>query len=178
VYRLRVLRLPLAETSKAPAVVMGPSLAIAYRSIVVPVVRSAESEEALATAARLAAERRSRVAIVHVLEIPMELPLTARLPEAEREANSLLDDARALVESYGVRAVTRLERARAAGPAIVADVVARDAELVVIGAVRRGLGRRAPVFGPTVRYVMKHSPCRVMVVAPRTAPVRSAAVAA
>jgi nucleotide-binding universal stress UspA family protein len=60
----------------------------------------------------------------------------------------------------------------------VADVVARDAELVVIGAVRRGLGRRAPVFGPTVRYVMKHSPCRVMVVAPRTAPVRSAAVAA
>jgi APA family basic amino acid/polyamine antiporter len=178
IYRGRVLQLPLRETVRAPAMVLAGGLEVEYRSIVVPVVRSAESEEALVTAARLAAERRSRVAIVHVLEIPMELPLTARLPEAEREANSLLDDARALVESYGVRAVTRLERARAAGPAIVADVVARDAELVVLGAVRRGLGRRAPVFGPTVRHVLKHSPCRALVVAPRTAPVRSAAAAA
>ena len=55
-------------------------LRVEYRSIVVPVVRSAESEEALVTAARLAAERRSRVAIVHVLEVPMELPLTVSLP--------------------------------------------------------------------------------------------------
>jgi nucleotide-binding universal stress UspA family protein len=157
--------------------VLGPSLAIAYRSIVVPVVRSAESEEALATAARLAAERRSRVAILHVLEVPMELPLNARLPEAEREAHMLLDDARALVESFGVRAVTRLERARAAGPAIVADAVARNAELVVLGAPRRALGRRTPVFGATVRHVLKHSPCRVLIAAPPTAPVRAAAAA-
>ena len=75
----------------------------------------------------------------------MELPLTVDLPSAEREANDLLDDARALVESYGVRAVTRLERARSAGPAIVADAVARTADLVVIGAPRRGIGRRARV---------------------------------
>jgi APA family basic amino acid/polyamine antiporter len=169
VYRGRVLKLPLRETIRAPALVLSESLEIEYRSIVVPVVRSTESEEALVTAARLAAERRSRVAIVHVLEVPMELPLTARLPEAEREANSLLDDARALVESYGVRAVTRLERARAAGPAIVADVKARAAELVVLGAPRRGIGRRAHVFGHTARYVLKHSPCRVLVATPRPA---------
>ncbi len=169
VYRGRVLHLPLRETVRAPAMVLAGTLEVEYRSIVVPVVRSTESEEALVTAARLAAERRSRVAIVHVLEIPMELPLTARIPEAEREANSLLDDARALVESFGVRAVTRLERARAAGPAIVADVVARGAELVVLGAPRRGIGRRAPVFGHTARYVLKHSPCRVLVAAPKPA---------
>ena len=143
------------------------SCEVEYRTIVVPVVRSAESEEALVTAARLAGERRSRVAIVHVLEIPMELPLTVRLPRAEREANDLLDDARALVESHGVRAVTRLERARGAGPAIVADAVGRDADLVVIGARRRGIGRRTPVFGRTVRYVLKHSPCRVIVATAR-----------
>jgi nucleotide-binding universal stress UspA family protein len=176
VYRGRVLKLPLRETVRAPAMVLSGTLEVEYRSIVVPVVRSTESEEALVTAARLAAERRSRVAIVHVLEIPMELPLTARLPEAEREANSLLDDARALVESYGVRAVTRLERARAAGPAIVADVVARGAELVVLGATRRGIGRRAPLFGTTARYGMKHSPCRVLVAA--TKPAARPAVAA
>ncbi len=167
VYRRSVLRLPVAETVRAPVVVLTDELRVEYRTIVVPVVRSAESEEALVVASRLAAERRSRVAIVHVLEIPMELPLTIDLPSAEREANDLLDDARALVESYGVRAVTRLERARSAGPAIVADAVARTADLVVIGAPRRGIGRRTPVFGKTVRHVLKHSPCRVIVATTR-----------
>ena len=167
VYRRETLHLPLRDTVRAPAIVLVDELRVEYRSIVVPVVRSAESEEALVTAARLAAERRSRVAIVHVLEVPMEMPLTVSLPSAEREANDLLDDARALVESYGVRAVTRLERARSAGPAIVADAVARTADLVVIGAPRRGLGRRTPVFGKTVRHVLKNSPCRVIVAATR-----------
>jgi APA family basic amino acid/polyamine antiporter len=165
IYRGRALRLPLRETVRAPVLVLGSGLQIEYRSIVVPVVRSAESEEALVAAARLAGERRSRVAVVHVLEVPMELPITAPLPEEERIANSLLDDARAIVESHGVRAVTRLVRARAAGPAIVADARARNAELVVIGAPRRGMGRRAPLFGRTARHVLKNSPCRVIVAA-------------
>jgi APA family basic amino acid/polyamine antiporter len=169
VYRGAVLRLPLRQTVRAPALVLGAGLRIEYRSIVVPVIRSAESEEALVAAARLAAERRSRVAIVHVLEIPMELPLTADLPEAEREANALLDDARALVESFGVRAVTRLERARTAGPAIVADAVSRGADLIVIGAPRPGMRRRAPVFGGTTRYVLRHSPARAIVVGAKVA---------
>ena len=81
----------------------------------------------------------------------------------------MLDDARALVESYGVRAVTRLARARSAGPAIVADAMARDAELVVMGAPRAPDSARAPVFGRTVGYVLKHSPCRVLVAAGRRA---------
>ncbi len=174
IYRRGVLRISMKVTVRAPVLVLGPALQIEYRSIVVPVTRSAASEEALVAAARLAAERRSRVAIVHVLEIPMDLPLTADLPEHERTANTLLDDARALVESHGVRAVTRLERARSAGEAIVADAEVRSAELVVIGAPRRGIGRRAPVFGRTVRYVLKHSPCRVIVVAEKV-PERAAA---
>ncbi|WP_217915538.1 universal stress protein [Miltoncostaea marina] len=163
VYRLRVARLPLRETHRAPALVLGEALEVQYRSIVVPVVRSAASEEALVTAARLAAERRSRVAVLHVIEVPMELPLAARMPEREREANELLDDARALVESHGVRAVTRLERARSAGEAIVADAAAREAQLVVMGTSRRPAGRRAPAFGRTVRHVVRHAPCRVIV---------------
>jgi APA family basic amino acid/polyamine antiporter len=174
-YRRRVLGISVEETVRAPALVMGPALQIEYREILVPVTRSSESEEALVAAALLAAERRSTVAIVHVLEVPMELPLTAELPSAEREADDLLDDARALVESYGVRAVTRLERARSAGPAIVANAVSREAELVVVGAKRRGLGRRAPIFGSTTKHVLKHSPSRVLVAGSKVAGPRVAA---
>ena len=85
------------------------------------------------------------------------------MPEEERRANRELDDAQALVESYGVHAVTRLARARSAGPAIVDEVRARNAELVVIGSRRRPTAR-ASVFGSTVAYVLKASPARVMVV--------------
>ena len=129
-YRTRVVRRPLTETVRAPALVLGPSLTVEYRTIVVPVKRTGESEEALVAAARLAAERGATVAIVHVIEVPLSLPLDAKLPEEEETAEALLDDAQALVESYGVRAVTRLLRARKAGPAIVEEARRRDAELV------------------------------------------------
>jgi basic amino acid/polyamine antiporter, APA family len=169
-YRRRVVRAPLTETIRAPVLVLGPALTIEYRSIVVPVTRSPESEEALVAAARLAAERRATVAIVAVVEVPLELPLDAALPDEEDAAAELLDDARALVEGYGVRAVTRLVRARTAGPAIVDEVDRRNAELIVLGAPRQRLTRRrGPLFGKTVDYVLKATPARVLLTAGRKA---------
>ncbi|HEX5469874.1 MAG TPA: universal stress protein [Gaiellaceae bacterium] len=169
VYRRQVVRLPLRQTGRAPALVLGPSLELRFRTIVVPVVRNAESEEALVAAARLAAERRATIAIVHVLEVPLSRPLDAELPAEEDEAVDLLEDARALTESYGVRAVTRLVRARQAGPAIVEEAVRRHAELIVIGARRRLARGRTPIFGRAVDHVLKASPCRVLLAAGRKA---------
>jgi basic amino acid/polyamine antiporter, APA family len=163
VYRRRVLHEPLTETVRAPALVLGPSLTVEYQTIVVPVVRTAESEEALVAAARLAAQRGATVAIVHVIEVPLALPLDARLPEEEDEAEMLLDDAQALVESYGVRAVTRLLRARRAGPAIVEEARRRHAELIVLGAPRRAIAGRRRLFGRTVDYVLREAPYRVLI---------------
>ena len=163
VYRRRVLKLSLTETTRAPALVLGPSLTVEYRTIIVPVVRTGESEEALVAAARLAAERGATVAVLHVVEVPLSLPLDARLHGEEDQAEALLDDAQALVESYGVRAVTRLLRARRAGPAIVAEARRRHAELVVLGAPRRAIGGRRRLFGKTVDYVLREAPCRVLI---------------
>jgi basic amino acid/polyamine antiporter, APA family len=165
----RSLRVDVSQTVRAPALVLGPALAVEYRTIVVPAVRSAESEEALVAAARLAAERGSRIAIVHVLEVPLEQPLDAPLPALEQTADDLLDAAQALVESYGVRAVTRLVRARSAGPAIVDEARSRNAELVVLGAPRARIRGGKPVFGKTVDYVLRHSPSRVLLAAGRKA---------
>src|SRR5262249_55664536 len=86
VYRRYVVHRGLRETVRAPALVLGPSLQIEYRTIVVPVIRTAESEEALVAAARLAGERGSRIVIVTVLEVPLELPLEARLDREEEAA--------------------------------------------------------------------------------------------
>jgi APA family basic amino acid/polyamine antiporter len=168
VYRRRILHEPLQATVRAPVLVLGPSLTVEYRTILVPVVRSSESEEALVAAARLASERSATVVVVHVIEVPLDLPLDVELPEAEDEADDVLDNAAALVESYGVRAVSRLLRARAAGPAIVEEADRRNAEVIVMGAprVRPTRGR---IFGNTVDYVLKHSGSRVLLVAGRKA---------
>jgi APA family basic amino acid/polyamine antiporter len=167
IYRRWVVKAPLRETVRAPVLVLGPSLTVEYRTILVPVVRSEESEEALVAAARLAAERRATVAVVHALEIPLDLPLDVELPDAERLADEVLDNAAALLESYGVRVATRLLRARAAGPAIVEEAERRNAELVIIGTPRGRRLRR--IVGGTVDYVLKHSPSRVLLVAGRRA---------
>jgi basic amino acid/polyamine antiporter, APA family len=168
IYRRRVIHEALRTTVRAPVMVLGPSLTVEYRTIVVPVVRSEESEEALVAAARLAAERRATVAILHVIEVPLDLPLDVQLPDLEEEANEVLDNASAFVESYGVRAVARVLRARAAGPAIVEEADRRNAELIIMGAPRARPGR-ARIFGGTVDYVLKHAPTRVLIAAGRRA---------
>ena len=89
----------------------------------------------------------------------MELPLTAQLPSAEREADDLLDDARALVESYGVRAVTRLERARSAGAGDRRGRRRRATPSWWCWARRgAGSGARAPIFGSTGRLRAEEQP--------------------
>jgi APA family basic amino acid/polyamine antiporter len=165
VYRRRFVHAPVREIVKAPPA-FGPALALEYRRILVPVVAGKPSDEALDVAARLAAERGSRIVALSVLEVPLDRPLTDDAAEEVRSANRELDEAVAIGESYGVAVVGRLERARSAGPAIVAEAEARQAEVIVLGSPRRELTvRRAAVFGKTVDYVLKHAPCRVLVVA-------------
>src|SRR5215475_5051011 len=98
--------LPLRKTVRAPAIVLG--LEVEYRTILVPVLRTAESEEALVAAARLASERRARIVILHVLEVPLDKPLDADLPERAEAADQILDEAQALLETYaGVQIISR-----------------------------------------------------------------------
>jgi len=167
VYRRYVVHEPARRTVRAPAQVIGPALDVQFRTIVVPVLRTPESEEALVAAARLAARRGARVALVHSLEVPLDRPLDVALPEQEEEAHQLLDDAQALVESYGVRALTRLVRDRDAASAIVREAEQRNAELIVVGARRR---RRGQLLGRTASQVLRLAPCRVLLTAgPRPA---------
>jgi basic amino acid/polyamine antiporter, APA family len=168
-YRRFVVREPLRATVRAPAA-FGPALALEYRRILVPVVAGAPSDEALDFACRLAARRRSRIVALSVLEVPLDRPLGAEYTELERAANSELDEAVAIGDSYGVDVTSRFERARAAGPAIVAEAEARQSEIIVLGSPRARLtAPQAAVFGKTVDYILKHAPCRVLTVATGTA---------
>ncbi|HEX2428397.1 MAG TPA: universal stress protein, partial [Gaiellaceae bacterium] len=120
VYRRRFLDVPVRAVEKAlPA--LGPALALEYRNLLVPVIPGQPSDAAMDVACRLAAERRARIIALNVLEVPLDHALTDRFPDLERVANAELDEAAAIGDSYGVRVLTRLERAHAAGPAIVTE---------------------------------------------------------
>jgi APA family basic amino acid/polyamine antiporter len=170
VYRRRVVRVPLRETSRAP-VEIGPAQALAFRNILVPVAPGYPSEEAMDVACRLASERRATIVAMTVVEVPLELPLDAYLPDAVADADRELEEAHQIGESYGVRVIERIVRARNAGRAVVDEAARRNSEIVVMGGPRRirlAAGKRA-IFGDTVDFVLKHAPCRVMVAAARAA---------
>ena len=165
----RKLGSPLRETVRAPIVIMAGSLE--YRSILVPIAPGYPSDEAMQVACRLAGERRSTIIAETVIEVPLELPLDAYLPDRVEEANEQLDEASAIGELYGVRVVERIVRARNAGRAIVDEATRRGSEIIVMGGPRRvrlAAGKRA-IFGDTVDFVLKHAPCRVMVAASKDA---------
>src|SRR5205085_2085607 len=72
-YRRRLGR-PLRETVRAP-VVIGPSAALEYRSILVRVRPGRMSQEAVDVACRLAAERGASIVAVAVVVVPLEIAL-------------------------------------------------------------------------------------------------------
>jgi APA family basic amino acid/polyamine antiporter len=153
------------ETVRAPVVIMAGSLE--YRNILVPIAIGYPSDEAMQVACRLAEERRGMIVAETVIEVPLELPLDAYLPEQVSEANEQLDEASAIGELYGIRVIERIVRARNAGRAIVDEATRRNSEIIVMGGPRRvrlAAGKRA-IFGDTVDFVLKHAPCRVMVAA-------------
>jgi APA family basic amino acid/polyamine antiporter len=166
-YRRFVLHVPLGMTVRAP-VILAPAEGVEYTRLLVPVTEGLASDEAMEVAARLASERRARIVAITVLEVPLHLPLDAELPEQEDEADAVLDEARAIGDSYGVDVITRIVRGRRAGRAIVDEAIRRNAEIVVMGASRRERRGKA-IFGETVDFVLKHAPCRVMVATARAA---------
>jgi nucleotide-binding universal stress UspA family protein len=145
----------------------GTSLA-EHRRIVVAVTDCDESLHAAAVAAQLVAQK-GELVFVHVLEVPLEFPLDAPAPPAEedarRRARELLARCEAAADRYGVTCRRALRRRHAAGPAIVDAAEQVGASLVVIGGEQRFARSGRLRLGTTATYVLKHAPCRVMVVA-------------
>jgi APA family basic amino acid/polyamine antiporter len=167
-YRRRVVHAPLAETVRAP-VEFGPAAVLEFRSILVPIAPGYASDEAMDFACRLAAERRASIVALTAIEIPLEQPLDAEMPDEVREANEQLDEARAIGESYGVTVIGRIARTRNIGRAIVDEAIRRNSEIIVMAGPRRvrlQRGRRQ-IFGDAVDFVLRHAPCRVMIATPR-----------
>ena len=121
-------------------------------------------EEMVATAVKLAQERGAEVVAVHVIRVPLELPLDAELVEEEERAAEALANATELGAELGVRVEGRAVRARSIGEAIVQATEETGADLIVLGSSPKWR-RQSRFFSPTVDYVLRKAPAEVLVVA-------------
>jgi APA family basic amino acid/polyamine antiporter len=161
---------------------------VAYRNILVPVFGTKFDDDIVATAGRLAAAEQAesdgeggaaRLDLIYVIEVPLTLPLDARLPaRQENDARRALERAREVGEEYeDVGVSTEVVRARKVGAGIVEAARRSGAEAIVIGgeeptkirggATIGGIGAARPAeIGAATEYVLKKAPCRVLLTAP------------
>ena len=108
------------------------------------------------TAGRLAAEENDDegeggavIEALWVFEVPMALPLDARVPDEElKRARKALARAKAVGEEYeGVEVATATVRARRAGEAIVREAKRRGVEAIVLAAEEPTRMRGGPLLG-------------------------------
>ncbi len=158
-----------------------------YGSILVPIFGTGLDDDIIQTAGRLAAAENSEDAIgqgatieaIWIFEVPLSLPLDARLPDAQlKRARAALARAKAVGEEYvGVQVATATIRARRAGDAIVAEAQRRGVELIVLAAEEpsriRGGARLGGIGGPldnfigdATKHVVRKARCRVILTAP------------
>ena len=175
----------LTKRFTVPAEALQERVEAEYGSILVPVFGVALDDEIVGTAGRLAVERADEteggavLEALYVFEIPMSLPIDARVPdERVKDAKRVLARAKEVGEEYeGVEVATAMVRGRTAGQAIVAEARRRGVEAIVLaaeeptrvrgGPILGGRGRARDRFvGETTRYVVEKAPCKVILTAP------------
>ena len=154
----------LLERVEAAVPDLVPAVEGAYERILVPVKIGLIGEEMLATAIKLAEERRGTIHALHVIRVPMSLPLEAELLDQDERASASLIDAKLLAAEHGVEIEGHVVRARAIGEAIVAKAEEIGVDLIVMGSAPRWR-RQSRFFSPTVDWVLRHASCEVMVLA-------------
>jgi APA family basic amino acid/polyamine antiporter len=157
--------LPLTETVKVVTPEPLGVEEIEYRSVLVAFEHDEPfSEEMAATAVKLASKRRRGIHIHSMMVVPTNLPLDAKLPEAEAEAQSKIEQAKLI---GGQRVTGHVHRVR---PGQGGYAVADEAKLISAAAIVVGLRYRngAPLYDKTLQTVLGERPCRVIVVSDRS----------
>ncbi len=126
-------------------------------TILVPVVQSEASLEAVTVAAVIARQSKGRVSVVHVIEVARSLPLNAELEGEARRGEQLIRRAEELAAKAGYPVTGTLLQAREAGQAICDEALDNEVEAIIVGVGKEGGGR-------TADFLLKNATCAVWVV--------------
>ena len=162
-----MLRLP-KETERTRTATKAVRSVNKMTRILVPLLRSGEATDRIvALAAQMVRQRNGHVDLVAVIEVPFTLPLNARVEEDEKLALEALDRAQSVATECGTRNGTtvskRILKARNAGSAIVREAEDSGVDLILMANSPMRVRGNMQQVDPAVEYVMKNSPCEVLV---------------
>jgi len=158
----------LTKTVRSPDLPATITEDVVYDQLLVPITGTQVTDEMMVLACQLATERKSSIVGLYVIEVPINLPIDARLAHEHQVADEVLREAAHAAETFGVTLAPAVVTARSAGRAIVEEAIARRSEVIVLGSQsKRRVGDK--VFGRTIEYVLQHLPCEAIInVVPRT----------
>ena len=81
----------LTQTVKSPALPASLQEDVVYDQLLVPVRDTQVSDEMMVLACQLATERKSSIDALYVIEVPLNLPIDASLPEERERARQVLE---------------------------------------------------------------------------------------
>jgi APA family basic amino acid/polyamine antiporter len=165
--------LSLDETQKvkmAPAVGAEP---VRYAAVLVAFEEGTYSEDAMATALKLATHRRGDLRVVVTITVPQHLDINAPLPADEATAQAVIETARQWVgRGQRVRGSVIRVRLGEAGHRIVREAIAARSDAIVMPMpLRRPSGK---VLSKTLEVVLGKRPCRVIIDSAPARPLREA----
>ncbi|MEA3298340.1 MAG: universal stress protein [Chloroflexota bacterium] len=132
------------------------------KKILVPVRGRGVDDDALKLACTVAQKPKAKLYVLYIIEVARDLPLDAHVDEEMGKAEEVLTHAEDIAADIGYDIDTDLIQSRDIGSAIVDEVVQRNVDLVVMG-----IGYRNPRgkfdLGDIIPYVLKESPCQVLV---------------
>ena len=137
--------------------------------ILVPVVQSHASFDAVGVAVAMAKQRKGRVSVIHVIEVNRSLPLNAELEPEARRGEQLIRRAEEVAAAAGYPVSGTLLQARDAGEAIVEEARDQAVDAIILGLSANRPGGSSLV-GRTAEYVLLHATCAVWVVRESMAP--------
>jgi len=151
----------LTKTVEKVIVPVSMQADIDYDQILVPITGTWVSDEMMVLACQLATEKKSAIDALYVIEVPLNLPLDARLVNERAKADKVLKAAAVIADQFNVRFTPTVVTARQAGRAIVETATERRSEVIMLGTTRkRRVGNLT--FGRTTDYVLDRAPCEVL----------------
>jgi nucleotide-binding universal stress UspA family protein len=132
-----------------------------FTRILVPVTGTQADEEAIGLACRLARQDKGEIRAVYIITMKRDLPLDAEIETEIQKAEDILAGIEKVAAIENYRVATEMLQAREAGPAIVTEAAEREVDLILMGiAYKIRFGEFS--LGEVVPYVLKNSPCRVI----------------
>jgi basic amino acid/polyamine antiporter, APA family len=151
--------LPLRETVKVESLQPLGVEEVEYRSVLLVFEDGQFSEELVATAKALGPSRRRAIHVLSLVNVPTQFPIDAALPEADKEAQSVIERAK-LICGQRVSGEIRHVRPGQGGAAVVEKAQQIDAAAILMP-IRYRDGQ--PLLSQSVRYVLANRPTRVIV---------------